>query len=387
MKKILITQIVAAILSFGLTIPVFAEEANNTEPSDDSESSVLLTESDSETTLSDDAPCVDLGYLLADTVLESCSTFDHSAFLAGNTVSSKDSIEGIGFIAGNSINFDGRTEYAAFAGNSITVSGLIEKDLFIAGNSVDIVDGANIGRDLFGYGNIFTLRTNIFGNAFISGTRVVLENITIDGDLTLDASEVIIKGKVAIANNFKYNEGAEIVGLENISYDNIETFSAEASNNFISTLKNKVLFLIGRVIVTLIIIALASKFTKRLLDEFRLETSWKYLALGLALAIALPVGMLFVAVTVVGLPISLIAACVYGILFYLGESLTGLILGNKLASILKQSKLSLYWQAIIGIVVLEVFSLIPVVGELVSIVATVFGFGYLSKRLFVKSKK
>ena len=329
-------------------------------------------------------------YAAAASTLDSEVNVSHSFFLAGNDVVSKDHVNGIHFLAGNLVEFTGSAEYGAFAGNSLKVNGEIDKDLFIAGSSIEIGEDTIIGRDLYAAATTVLIKTNLNGNAFISGNRVVLENVTIDGDVNIAAEEITIKGKVSVTGTFSYNDTARAVGLENLTSATTETY--EGANNsadlsFLNSITTKLIFLLGRLLVTIVLIAVASKLSKRLMDEFNLKSSWKDIALGLGLLIVVPLTIIFTLVTIVGLPLALIGLGFYVLFAYLATSVTGLVVGDQLAKhAFKKEKLHPFLKATMGIVLVTLLGFIPYVGGLVGAVSACFGFGYLVHKIFRQPK-
>ncbi len=322
--------------------------------------------------------------------VKSEKTIRHSYFLAGNQVDSKDDIWGLAAFAGNGVVFSGSSEYAALAGNSILVKGDIENDLFVAGNAVELTEDAHIGRDVFGFGNTFLIKTNLNGNVFVSGNRLVLENVTIAGDLKVGFDEIVIKGKSAISGTFEYNDTAIVTGLDNLSADEITTYAGSKNNTvtFAMSLTDKIIFLLGRLLVTIIFIAIAKKFSKRIIDEFELKSAWKNLALGLGLLIVIPLASIFVMITFIGLPLGLIGFAFYALFAYLANSVTGGVIGHLLAEkAFKQPKMHIFLQYTIGIVLVELLTLIPYAGSLIGGISVCFGFGYLIHKIFRQSEK
>lgn len=329
-------------------------------------------------------------YADADTKIDSERNVSHSFFLAGNEVASKDRIDGIHFLAGNLVDFTGSAEYGAFAGNSLKVNGEIDKDLFVAGSSIELGEDALIGRDLYAAATTVLIKTNLAGNAFVSGSRVVLENVTISGDLHLAAEEVTIKGKVSISGTFEYNDNARVVGMENLSYGESKTYIGSNSKidlSFATSLTTKFILLLGRLLVTIIFIAIAGKLSKRMLDEFKPKSAWKDIALGLGLLIVVPLAVILTMVTIIGLPLGLIGIAFYILFAYFSTSVTGLVIGDQLAKYaFKNEKLHPFLKATMGIVLLFALGFVPYVGGLISAISTCFGFGYLVHKIFRQPK-
>jgi len=375
---------VLTVLSFNLAIkfnPAYAcgdgdELTNCTEvaPAETTENILIAPGPDADT------------YSDAGETITSERSLTHSFFLAGNDVTSKDRVDGIAFVAGNLVEVAGSTEYAAVAGSAVKISGSVERDLFAAGNSVTLDDGAYIGRDLYAAGNIVTINTNLYGNAFLGGNRIVLEDITVAGDLNLAAEEIVFKGKVAVSGTVNYPENATVVGLDNLSSAAVTTYAPTdvATVSFETTFADAVIALLGRLLLTIVLIAIAPKFAKKLLDSFRWATSWKHLGLGLAAVVLVPFCAIFVMITLIGLPLGLAALALWLAFLYLATSVTGGVVGNELAKLMKKPKLHIMAKYALGTTLIALLGLIPIVGGLVTALSLCFGFGYLSMRLFRK---
>lgn len=327
-------------------------------------------------------------YAEADAKIESERTVSHSFFLAGNDVISRDYVKGIHFLAGNLIEYTGSVEYGAFAGYSIKTNGTIEKDLFAAGNSIELGEDTLVGRDLYAAARTVLVKSNLAGNAFIGAERLVLENVTIDGDLNVSAADIVIKGKSSVAGTFKYNDSARIAGLDELTAGNIVTYTAPTNEvSFGRTLASQFVILLGRLLVTIVIVAVASKFSKRLLDEFSLKNSWKDLALGLGLLLGVPLACLFIMITLIGLPLGIVGLVLYGLFAYLSTSVTGGVIGELVAAkLFKKADMHIFLKYTIGIVLIELMGLIPYIGSLITGIAVCFGFGYLIHKLFRQPK-
>ena len=351
---------------------------------DDDELTNCTEEAEESSMLISSAPSDDDVNADVDGTLASKRAVNHSLFLAGNEVTSNDAVDGINFLAGNLVELSGSAEYAALAGNSVKVSGSVERDLFAAGSSVELGEDAYIGRDLYAAAAVVTIKSNLYGNAFLGGNRVVLENITITGNLNIAADEIVIKGKSAVAGTFQYNDTAKITGLENLSAGETVTYAGNVDAGFASTFADKLVSFLGGTLLMVVLIALMPKFAKKLLDSFVWATSWKHLALGLGLLVVVPVAAILVIITLIGLPIGCISIGFYFFLVCIASHVTGGILGDQLAkAVFKKPKMNLYAKYILGSAVLFTLSFIPVAGELIEAVALCFGFGYLSKRLFI----
>lgn len=104
-------------------------------------------------------------------------------------------------------------------------------------------------------------------------------------------------------------------------------------------------------------------------NDFAAAAGW-----GLAVAIGLPIASVAVLLTLVGIPLGLLGLLSLALLYSLGYLVAALALGR---SIVKEPT-SVYLSFLFGLGILRVVGLIPVIGGLVSFLATAVGLGALA---------
>lgn len=391
MKKCLISIFAVFFVALGFSLPATAcGDSDETNCAEALDSAVTAEETAKETP--EDSADADTSekYFFANAEVKSASTVLHSLLLAGNSVSSSDHVKGLALLAGNLVSSSGYSDYSLLAGNSITVSGEVKNDLFVAGNAITLDESANIGRDVFAVGSTILIKSNLYGNVFAAGSRLVLENVTIDGDLTTSAEEIVIKGKSSVAGTFSYNDTAVVTGLDDLATGETKTYAGATTStaSFGNKLLNKFLFLLGRIVVTIVLLALFANFGKKLLEPVSASGTWKRVGLGLGVLLLVPLACIFAVMTFVGLPLGIIALVFYGLFAYFSTSVTGGVVGNLLAEkLLKKPDLHIYTKYALGITLISLASLIPTVGSIFSAVAVCFGVGHLARTAFRKPAK
>jgi hypothetical protein len=98
-----------------------------------------------------------------------------------------------------------------------------------------------------------------------------------------------------------------------------------------------------------------------------------------------PVLLLFVALTIVGLPLSVVTGLAYGVALYLGWLLFGLAAGGLLLRLAQrggaQWSLGPEWLVVLGLVTLYLVTHLPGIGWLIGFVALCLGIGALVREL------
>lgn len=307
-------------------------------------------------------------------------TVNHSMFTAGDDVSTNNAVKGIDFTAGNNLNISGSSEYGMFAGNSINFKGMVTRDLFVAGNNIVIDSSANIARDLYVAGNTITISADIKGNVFLAGSEIIIDSKEIDGDVTLTSGKLTIADNTKINGTLKYNDNIEYSNT-NASIKEVKTYHVEEKNKdeVIPSISSILLGIVTSFLVALAIYLLLPASYK-VLDEVKKDKVLKTFGNGFLFLIAVPVISIVLMISVVCMPLAIIALLLYGIIIYLSSIISsvyfGRLIGNK---VLKLD--NVYLQILIGIVLTRLVKLIPVIDGLYSFVIVILGVGLVYNML------
>ena len=123
----------------------------------------------------------------------------------------------------------------------------------------------------------------------------------------------------------------------------------------------------------LLLFALAPQVAPAAVDVAR-SRAGTAVAWGLAMAVGLPIVSVLLLLTLVGIPLGLIGLLSLAILYGLGYALAALVLGRALIKEPRRAVLAFC----AGLLILRVIDLVPVIGNLVTFAATVFGLGALT---------
>ena len=307
-------------------------------------------------------------------------TVNHSMFTAGDDVSTNNAVKGIDFTAGNNLNISGSSEYGMFTGNSFNFKGMVTRDLFVAGNNIVIDSSANIARDLYVAGNTITISADIKGNVFLAGSEIIIDSKEIDGDVTLTSGKLTIADNTKINGTLKYNDNIEYSNT-NASIKEVKTYHVEEKNKdeVIPSISSILLGIVTSFLVALAIYLLLPASYK-VLDEVKKDKVLKTFGNGFLFLIAVPVISIVLMISVVCMPLAIIALLLYGIIIYLSSIISsvyfGRLIGNK---VLKLD--NVYLQILIGIVLTRLVKLIPVIGGLYSFVIVILGVGLVYNML------
>lgn len=328
-------------------------------------------------------------YTKFDDIVSSKDILSHSFLVAGDRVTSNDQVDGLLFSLGSQLAINGQTEYGLIAGEQVNISGVVAKDLFAIGRNINLAKEASLGRDAFLAASNIDILTDIKGNLFAASETLYLDNVTIDGDAKLSCAQITFGENVDIKGKLTYNANAKISGLEGITTGETETTHQPATKtpNFGSRLLEKIISTSILIVTAIILGALFPKCLATILkDPLTTRHLTKSFFIGLGLLVLVPITCIVVMITTLGLPLGLIGLALYATFLYLGTATSGLQFGHLFLTKLFHVKWSASLELIIGTLLISIISLIPVLGEVVAIIATVYGFGVLCQ-LLAKAKR
>ena len=317
-------------------------------------------------------------YLVANENVIDEQTYEHSHFEAGSNVESKSTVNGLSFVAGANVNVSGLKEYGFFAGETVKVKADIEKDLFAAGNTVIVEKDAKIGRDAYLAGNSVTIETDINGAVFIGASMVKLENVTINGDVSIAANTVQIVGKVTINGRFKVNDDVVIDNENNLNASRKEKYATSGVDiNFTNEISDIVLDILKTIFTGLILILVFPKLFKKIRYDLEAKDIGMKLLYGLLVLIAVPMISVFALSILVGMSVSIILLFLYIIAIITASIFSAAVIGQNIYTKIFKQKDNIYISFIIGILTIKLLSLLPYIGWIIALVTFLYGLGII----------
>jgi hypothetical protein len=321
-------------------------------------------------------------------IVNEVGNYESSRFIAGNNVESKATIDGISFVAGNSLELEGTAGYGFYAGNNVTVNSNIEKDAFIAGNKIKIDTEATIGRDLYIAGSDIKIKANITRDLRAGGDTIDIRGITIGGNAYIASDKIILDENTIINGKLTYPQESKIDGLEEATITEVKAVKGSEltiNNNFKNKAKEFLQSAIAAFAILVVLFFLIPSSKERLDKlELSLRNVVKYIGIGLVALIVVPFAAILLLFTGILAPLSIIILFLYVICLLLASLPIYYIVGKLLTE--KVFKIDNTYIALgYGILLVKFIKLIPILGEWVSILAFLFGFGLIF--MFIKNRK
>lgn len=267
-----------------------------------------------------------------------------------------------------------------FAQN-ININGKLDRNLLAFGYAVDIKPGAEIEKDITVFCGKMTLDGTLRGNLKGGVGELIISGV-INGDVSIEAEKITLMPTARILGDFKYKskKEAKIESGAQVSGETVWTKLEEKEKKTKSiftgqSLIPEMLFLLA-LMVTGIVLTLIFKKNAYQAKQAVGGSFLKSLGLGFVFMVCIPIAMIILLITVIGIPIAIIAFFVYAILIYIAKIPVAAFVGEKIIRALgKQGEPSLIWSMLLGLVVLTLLLNIPYLEWPAYFVVLFTGFG------------
>lgn len=287
-------------------------------------------------------------------------------YAAGQTISITGDVSGDVIAFGQTINISGKVAGdVRVAGQTVTISSEVTGSVSAAAQTLSIMNDAKIGRDL----------------AFAS------ESANIDGQIERDvhavSEKIMLSGKVGRDFGYMSEKKAIQTSSATVGGEVVQsTPEKEHQSTPASTAKNFLAILLSVAVTVIALTILFPRWVKTATAR-ALPNPGKVLIAGLA-TLLVPIVMILLAVSVVGLYASLVVLLAYLLLLALGLIFVSSFIGRLIFA----DKLNVTLSSLLGLVIYLALLHIPIINLLVWAIGSAIGTGIvaldLSKRVSTK---
>ena len=273
-------------------------------------------------------------------------------------------------------------DHVRVAGQSVIVQGDLERSLYALGSAVVLSTGSVVREHVFIAGENVTIEGTVGGRVSIVAQSVTLAG-NMAGSVTIIAQDIVVMPGAYMAGDLSYTSPKELF-LDNRSQLGGElrrilpSGGNDADSSF--SLASLLLLLVQCVAALLVGLPFAALFPRATGQATRLVrfSSMRCLVAGFAAVFLIPFLAVGAALTMIGLPLGLLAAGLAGALLYLGKTVVALVLGGLLLSRRGAQSFSVIASAMaIGLILLYASFALPVIGGSISMAVAVIGSGAL----------
>ena len=307
---------------------------------------------------------------------------------AGGTVNITGIVDADVIAAGGTVNVAGQVgDDVRVAGGTVTLSGKVVGDVVVAGGTVKMLPGTLVGGDVIANGGEVIIDGAITGSVRANGNVIRLDGL-VAGPVNANAGKISMGSRARLQGGLSYSaprevamaQGAQVIGPTR--FQRASDGGDGTAADFLGAwfFLRLVLALVSGVIA----VWLFRNVSRRLVRD-SLSHPGHELLRGFVLLIMVPVTLVLLFVTVVGLPLGFIGALLYAAFLIIANIYAGILLGSWLwKRIRKQAQYDITIPAAIaGIFLLWAVSWIPIVGWLLQFGLMLMAFGAIFHLLYV----
>jgi len=262
------------------------------------------------------------------------------------------------------------------AGGEIHVSSAVDRNATIAGGSVTLDSTVDIARNAYLVGGNLWVNGAVRGNLLASGGNVTL-NGTVGRDVEVRSDELHIGPHAVITGNLRYRVPAGKVHIDSGARISGTVTALPISRRWGLT---RWLVMLGFLVVGAVVVTLIPRYSAETADIIPLRPV-RSGVVGLGWFILVPVGIVVAMVTVIGIPLAIVTALLYGIVVYLSTVPFAIWLGRLVPGArTRVGRQGVLLSFLIGGIVVLVVQVIPVVGPILSLIAACVGLGAIMLR-------
>jgi hypothetical protein len=312
-------------------------------------------------------------------------TVNGDAFIAGGVVNVRGTVNGLLVVAGGQVNVTGTvTDRIICVGGSVRISGKTEKSLFAGGGSVIIERGATVGEYLLAGGSDVQVRGVVERDAKIGATRLSVtgqikgnldagvesfsteEGSTVGGNLTVVAKD---SGSIHIAPG-------TVLGQVHLKAGKM----APAPRTLGLTTGQIVLRFIFLLSLCATALVFSFLFPRQLASVGTIINGrpGESVLVGLAALLLVPLLVLVLFLTIVGIPLGIFLFLYLCWLAFLSQMGLGILLGYRVFGFDGKSGWGLFGPVALGILAVFACTFIPFVNIVVILAGLIFGVGALA---------
>ena len=297
-------------------------------------------------------------------------------FYTGVLIDVSGTIDGDVYAAGQSVTISGDvTGDVIAAAQTITITGTVDGDVRLAGQDVSIT--GEVSRSGTVLASNFTVGdTGSVGDDVVAAAGRVSIAGAVGRDVVVSVGRLIINGSVGGSVTYMSRDDAQIADgavsgtVERVEPPQTPRVDVSPWAVFIGWVLGVFYALVALSLITLLAGLLFPRWLHRVTDHL-VPSPWKALLVGFVASIAVPIALLFLAVTIIGAPLALAGALVWTLMvlatfvysaYYLGR----LIFRGALHPVVK---------SLVGGVILIVALQIPWLNILVWLAMVFFGLG------------
>ena len=336
-------------------------------------------------------------------------SFGSDTFVFGGSVRIDKPVPGDLIAAGGNVDVDAPVAGdAVLAGGNLRVTATVAQDVYaaggrlildapvghnlrIAGGQIDMGPMATVSGNVTVGGGQVTLRGPIKGSLQVGGGRVLID-APVEGDVNSTAGHLALGPNARLAGKLRFRSGdelerdpaAQVAGaIEHLPMPGrAASGSAPRERHYFGGHERRIgpswLWTLGLMAIAALLVGVLP-VTSRRVAEALYERPWWSLLLGFVALVCIPVAVLILLISIIGIPLALLAVLLYLALLLVGYVGTGVAIGHWALSRFKAEAIGRTgWRiasAMAAVLLLALLGSVPFIGGFVALLAVLGGIG------------
>ena len=266
------------------------------------------------------------------------------------------------------------------AGGQVWFDGTLARNARIAGGRVSVGPKARINGNASLAGGRIEMLGSVGGYLQTAGGRVLIDG-PVGGDVEVATGRLELGPRTRIAGRLRYSSSAPLVqdpaAQVQVGIERLEEPARRRGGRYIAAAAIA-FWTLGLMLTAAVLVAALPGFSGRVANTARTRFGWSLLA-GFVALVVIPAAALGLLMTVIGIPLAMLAVLAYLALLLLGYVTAGIALGDAaLMRWLSSRAARRGWRAgaaSVGVLVIGLLALIPWAGPLVAFLALIAGMG------------
>lgn len=268
------------------------------------------------------------------------------------------------------------------AAGHLRVNAPVQGDVRAAAGRIEIGPDAVVGKDASLAGGHITVSGSVKNNLRVAGGKIMIDG-PVGGDASVAGGTLELGPNARIAGKLKFRGGELVRDPAAQVGGTVDHVSGRKAKRQLTTGERFMrgwVWTFGLIVLAAIIAAFLPGPSRRMAQELR-ERPWMTPLLGFIALTTIPVAALLMMVTIIGIPVAVLAMLGYAALLLVGYVWLSVVVGAMLLDRLNaEAAAQTAWRvgaAVVAMLVLAVFVRIPFLGALVTFAALIAGVGMI----------
>ena len=329
---------------------------------------------------------------------------EHDFFGAGSDVNINGLVNGDVFAAGGNVNVDGKINGDLIAGSgnivvngevvgnirvmggTVTINGLIGRNLTVGGGNIIVNEKAQIKGSLLGFGSNIKVNGSVGKDVRIYANQANI-NSTVSGNVQGSMASLTLDAKAKILGDLDYQAKTEVQMVQGAVIMGKTTYQPLPENNnkanwkparmmplFFGLYGLGLYFAFVSILMALVFGLIFLYFFSKRMENMAViirTRFWACLGWGLLMPIIFLFVIIFLAISLIGIPFIFIVLPLFGVLIYFAKIFTAFALGRRILG----EKKAWGWVLALGLLIYFALSLIWGINGIAGCVFTAVGLG------------